>query len=375
MAARRRQAARRNWPDNLYKNGNDYYWFRNPSTGETFGLGYDFKIAAAQARVVNAELLRRKGDTGLLQRVFGGDMTFAAWCDRYADVYAERQNSPKSEQILRGHLKIIKAAPFASRPVRQVEPKEIGAWLKDNTATVSASHTSRLRSRLIDMFNEAIAEGQLNPGENPVIALRNPKSEVARDRLTLDEFLTIVKLAREQPVNVWAARAFMLALITGQRREDVKGMEFNDVKDGFLWVEQRKSQGRTKLKIPLTIGLKALGGLTIEDVIRECRDDIVSKHMIHHVRHKGTAKPGHSPKLGSFSTMFATYRDAAKVVVPEGKTPPTFHEIRSLAARLYGDEFGAEFAQALLGHKTAQMTALYRDSRGREWSEVKTKSA
>ena len=61
--------------------------------------------------------------------------------------------------------------------------------------------------------------------------------------------------------------------------------------------------------------------------------------------------------------------------MPEGKTPPTFHEIRSLAARLYGDEFGAEFAQALLGHKTAQMTALYRDSRGRERDEVKVNSA
>ena len=140
----------------------------------------------------------------------------------------------------------------------------------------------------------------------------------------------------------------MLALVTGQRREDVKGMEFADVKDGFLWVEQRKSQGRTKLKIPVTISLKALGGLTIEDVIRECRDNVVSKHIIHHVRHKGTAKPGHSPKLGSFSTTFATYRDAADVQVPEGKTPPSFHEIRSLAARLYSDEFGADFAQALL---------------------------
>ncbi|WOD18653.1 tyrosine-type recombinase/integrase [Paraburkholderia kirstenboschensis] len=375
MAARRRLAARRDWPDNLYKNGNDYYWFRNPSTGETFGLGYDFKVAAAQVRTVNAELERRKGETSLLQRVLGADMTFSAWCKRYEEVYCERGNSPKSEQILRGHLKIIRDAPFANKSVPNIEPKEIGDWLKTNTAAVSASHTSRLRSRLIDMFNEAIAEGLIKPGKNPVVALRNPKSEVSRDRLTLDEFLAIVAEAKKQPETVWAARAFILALITGQRREDVKGMQFNDVKDGFLWVEQRKSQGRTKLKIPVSTGLKALGGLTIEDVIRECRDDVVSKYLIHHVRHKGTAKPGLSPKLGSFSTMFSTYRDAAKVVAAEGKTPPTFHEIRSLAARLYGDEFGAEFAQALLGHQTAQMTALYRDSRGREWNEVKVKPA
>ena len=59
----------------------------------------------------------------------------------------------------------------------------------------------------------------------------------------------------------------------------------------------------------------------------------------------------------------------------DGKTAPTFHEIRSLSARLYGDEFGAEFAQALLGHKSAQMTELYRDARGREWAEVKIRSS
>jgi len=55
----------------------------------------------------------------------------------------------------------------------------------------------------------------------------------------------------------------------------------------------------------------------------------------------------------------------------KGPHAPTFHEIRSLAARLYADQYGAEFAQALLGHKSAEMTALYRDSRGKEWMEVR----
>jgi integrase len=55
--------------------------------------------------------------------------------------------------------------------------------------------------------------------------------------------------------------------------------------------------------------------------------------------------------------------------------PPTFHEIRSLAIRLYSDEYGAEFAQALVGHKSSVMTDLYRDNRGREWTEVKLKAS
>lgn len=43
--------------------------------------------------------------------------------------------------------------------------------------------------------------------------------------------------------------------------------------------------------------------------------------------------------------------------------PPTFHEIRSLAGRMHEAEYGREFAQHLLGHKSAKMTAKYLDSR------------
>ena len=39
-----------------------------------------------------------------------------------------------------------------------------------------------------------------------------------------------------------------------------------------------------------------------------------------------------------------------------------------VSARLYTDQ-GIN-AQALLGHKTADMTAVYRDTRGAEWVEV-----
>ncbi|MGL9724385.1 tyrosine-type recombinase/integrase [Sodalis sp. (in: enterobacteria)] len=51
-------------------------------------------------------------------------------------------------------------------------------------------------------------------------------------------------------------------------------------------------------------------------------------------------------------------------------TAPSFHEIRSLSARLYTEEKGKDYAQKLLGHKSATMTDKYRDVRGSEWMEV-----
>lgn len=370
MAARRRNADRRNWPKNLYKNSAGAFWFRNPNTGKTYGLGKDLRVAIAQARAANAEIEHQRGDVGLVERMSQTDMSLYAWCDEYEQVYLKRGNAPGTLSNVKSALRAIKAAPFSKKLVHDVISPEINLWIKSVTANISSSRAARLRSRIHDVFNEAIAEGLIAVGKNPVSAIRKPTQEVTRQRLTLDDFMAIISEARKDPGMVWAARAFTLALLTGQRRDDVKRMEFPHVKDGFLWVEQGKSQGTTKIKIPTSIGLKSIG-LTIDDVIRECRDSIASKHIIHYVRHRGTTKPGHSPTLRSFSDAFAVCRDAAKIQVEDGKSPPTFHEIRSLSARLYGDEFGAEFAQALLGHKNAQMTALYRDSRGREWVEVK----
>lgn len=49
-------------------------------------------------------------------------------------------------------------------------------------------------------------------------------------------------------------------------------------------------------------------------------------------------------------------------------SPPTFHEIRSLAGRLYEKEKGKEFARNLLGHKSEKMTDKYLDARGKEYA-------
>jgi integrase len=53
--------------------------------------------------------------------------------------------------------------------------------------------------------------------------------------------------------------------------------------------------------------------------------------------------------------MFAEARDQSGLTW--ASDPPTFHEIRSLAARLYAKERGDDFAQALRGHKTGKCAA------------------
>jgi integrase len=145
-------------------------------------------------------------------------------------------------------------------------------------------------------------------------------------------------------------------------------MLFADVKDGFLFVEQEKT--KQKLRIPVAARIDRFG-MSIEDVIKRCRDTAISKSMIHHNKRLVIKKPGDPVDKDVITKYFKKARDAAEITWEKDRTAPTFHEIRSLAARLYADQYGGDFAQAILGHKSASMTALYRDTRGAEWTEVK----
>jgi integrase len=75
--------------------------------------------------------------------------------------------------------------------------------------------------------------------------------------------------------------------------------------------------------------------------------------------------------IDTITRAFARARDLAGVKRETGKTPPTFHEIRSLSIRWYTTAYGQDFAQAIAGHKDAKTTAIYRDVRGAEWVKVK----
>ena len=125
MAARRRIASRRGWPQNLYQNGQGYCWFKNPSTGDPFGLGRDFKVAAAQVRTANAELERRKGAVSLLQRIDGPDISLRDYCTTYEAVRLVGNASTISG--MKAALNAIRDADFAKHSIGLVTPKEIAA--------------------------------------------------------------------------------------------------------------------------------------------------------------------------------------------------------------------------------------------------------
>lgn len=130
-----------------------------------------------------------------------------------------------------------------------------------------------MRSVLSDIFREAIVEGHIE--NNPVTPTRAAKVVVKRERLELAQYGPIRGAADTMPP--WFGLAMDLALVSGQRREDLTQMRFSHVVDGRLLVEQGKTGAM--ISLPLDLELKILG-LRLGTVIDRCRMVSTTDFMI-----------------------------------------------------------------------------------------------
>ncbi|MDT3250870.1 tyrosine-type recombinase/integrase [Serratia sp. root2] len=158
--------------------------------------------------------------------------------------------------------------------------------------------------------------------------------------------------------------AMLLALVTAQRQGDISKMQFTDVWDGHLHVEQIKTGA--KVAIPLSLHCDAIG-MTLEQVITQCRDHIVSPYLVHYTHNTAMARRGGMVKANTISTSFKKIRELSGLSWDKG-SPPTFHEIRSLSERVYREQ--KVNTKDLLGHKSQRQTDRYNDARGKEWKVV-----
>ncbi|WP_074168097.1 tyrosine-type recombinase/integrase [Candidatus Arsenophonus triatominarum] len=200
-----------------------------------------------------------------------------------------------------------------------------------------------------DIFKEALYTDIIKI--NPVSQTKNPKIKIQRARLSLNDFNIILKLINDH--SHWLNHAMKLALVTGQRVSDISKLKWEDIHDGKLWVIQQKTE--TKIAIPLDI-----------EIVSMRLNDTLEK--INHETDFVITKDKKQITVTRISNEFAKFRDKAKLAW-EG-SPPTFHEIRSLSARLYTEKNGSEFTRKLLGHKSAEMTAKYQDDRNNSWIEI-----
>ncbi|WP_413722656.1 tyrosine-type recombinase/integrase [Sodalis sp. RH24] len=348
-----------NLPRNLTfrKRDHNYAW-RNPITGQEFSLGrISRREAVAQAIEANNYLEQNYLPSSLLDRIKEiPDFNLSRWLDRYFIIMDRRELKPNTMKVRRNQIATIKEE-FGSMPLDSITTRHIANFLEGYIESGKKSMAVSLRSVLSDIFREAIVAGYLE--KNPVDPTRAPTPDVKRERLSLDNFQAM-RITAELS-SPWIKNAMDLALSTGQRREDIAKFKFSDIRENRLFVDQEKTGA--KLAIPLDLKLKAVG-MVLGDVIDQCRINNLSDYLVFSNVRRGGRRPGPLTADG-LTQAFSGVRDASGVQF--SANPPSFHEMRSLAGRLYEAEYGEEFAQKLLGHKNLSMTKKYLDARGSEY--------
>jgi integrase len=368
VAPRRRSSGKRGWPANLYERGGYFSW-RHPKTREEFGLGRDRAAAFAQAIEANVHVAGLRGKSRLIDKLTGSaDRSVARWDEKYQDMLGKADFASCTLRAYKSLGKRMVRMLKPNTPLQSVTALTISQILDSVAKEEGKARTAQaLRNFMRDSFREARVQGWYT-GENPVLDTKLPIAvEVKRSRLSFEVFRQIY----DSVELVWLKNAMALALVSGQRREDISEAQFRDFHDGGWWCEQasEKSENPHRIFIPLDLRLDIFG-MSLGDVLSQCRrTSVASRYLIHQTVRRGNSPVGNQIWIDTFSKRFAA-AVAALGLDWGDKGQPTFHEIRSLSERLYSAQGGVN-TQELLGHNDAETTALYHDSRGSEWVRIK----
>lgn len=281
--------------------------------------------------------------------------TLAEWLDVHEEQIRGKGLKARTLCNRASNLKHVRRL-WGARPLAELRPHEITSAIRAEFLPGKASTAGRVLAELREAFDEAIANDWCD--RNPARHVKLPAHRVERKRLSLETWQAMCELAKASSQR-WLECLLLLALVTGQRRGDLVKMRFDDIHDGHLHVEQQKQAGKgygARVAIPLALRLDSIG-VTVGGVIELCRLCGAPGPTL-------LRKAGGGPlEESSLSIRFA---ECIRAVCGDGAYSrhewPSLHEVRSLSARLYRQQ-GVD-TQTLLGHRHAEMTAVYEDDRG-----------
>lgn len=358
MAARPRKIKNRGLPPNLYENnGGVSFKYRRPDTGTWHGMGNDRQRAIQAAKQLNSRLM---AGSDLVAGVLGETMTMHQFLVTYVtNILPGRDLAKATLELYTIRIRQIDTA-MGAKPLDQITIKMIADFLDPMTPRAA----NQARAILVDVFKHAAAKGLVpdNPAENTIARMEKK----TRRRHTIEG----LKAIRAKSPR-WLQNAIDLALITAQRRSDILGMKFDDVRDGFLYVVQQKTSKASDaawIRFQVTPQLQA--------VLTRCRDEVLSPYLIHRkperLKQKQAQTKDHWTAIEErfLTRAFKDARDAAGCYKGWGEEEmPGFHEVRALSLHLY-QRAGRE-AQQIAGHASADMTKNYqRDHAEVVWSDA-----
>lgn len=320
-----------------------YYYDTGGRPRKEIPLGPDY-IAAVQKW---AELERERAPTGL-----SGLITFRKAAQRYV-----REVLPtKAARTQADNLKELEYLYeyFEDAPLSEIEPHHVRlyfTWRKEKALEYYAKNPNRKvpdnpghvrANREIALFSHIFnfaRETGLTSLPNPSAGVRKNR-ERSRDVYVEDDLYQKVWTEADIPTR----EAMDLAYLTGQRPGDAVRMDERDIRDGFLFVTQNKTDQPIRMQI---IGeLKIL----IERIrTRKRQYKVISTRLI--VDEKGRAL-----SQSAIHQRFTKARKAAGIDLESFQ----FRDLRAKAGTDTADTSGdIRNAQKQLGHKSVVMTETY----------------
>ena len=219
------------------------------------------RVTIGTVETLDADKARHKAKTALSKAHLGSDpqvekaearaqaaVTLGRVVEDYLARYAATRLKPRTlaevERYLRSHW-----ASLSKLPIRRVERADVAARLGSIAEENGRFASNRARAALGSLYAWAIAEGLTDA--NPVVGTRKAVDEIRRDRVLTDEELRLIwRQAGEGDFG----DIVHLLILTGQRREEVAAMTWEEVDlEGATWrIGGERTKNARAHEVPLT---------------------------------------------------------------------------------------------------------------------------
>ncbi|WP_444926758.1 tyrosine-type recombinase/integrase [Microbulbifer sp. TRSA002] len=372
-------------PDNLYpdpRHRENYWRYRRPD-----GSNKIFKASLEDALRMAEQANAHRGDSVKRKPTKVPDRaSFAYHTARYMEWREENDPRLPSKASWRNRCNALKrfGEDFEVIPIHKAKLADLRKWWE--SLTYHQQHARR--AEFNKFFNYLMAEGLCKLESNPFTTaddrprlLEKGKPIKKRQRLTLESYWTIYEKAGELGYEALQI-AMGISMLTTMRRADICELNFEKhLQSEHLrkTINKSEAQRDSLAASHLSFNLKThqqLGKLihrARELSLRNYRCPYILSHTPKQ-RRTGKIKEHVCQVIPDrLSDMFTEARNATGLYIglPKNQTPPSFHEVRSLASdRFKRMGYDVKSVQQLMAHTDERVTQSYQAGHGIDYEEI-----
>ncbi len=336
-----------------------YYYYDDPASGREIALGTDLKAAIAGIKLVQ---VRRAPDPvqAVVNAIENPASTVRAHFDWFiTHRFAKKKLSAVSRDNEQTRIEKLCRLLGPEQSIDRITSGMVNKALNQ----ISDGSRNRYRTLAIEIFRSAVAESLIsaNPADQTERAVATP--EKLRDRLSAEQYQKVYALAAP-----WMQRAMEMQRLLLARPSDLCELERT------AWDSEKNELRLAVGKTGVLLLIKPDAAL--QAAIQACYDhqEADCKRLV--------AKPFNKRPLGKrthacevneqiLRDEFARLATKAKLKAADGKTLPTFYEIKSRGVDDYLEAgWPMSRIQSLIGHESEQMTEEYAEGHRQRWETV-----